>query len=118
MIFGLLLGIKITRDKLTKAIPSLSKFHAVAGILQYVLNKMEVALGLYLYKRSFINYLMTYYLISFSFRIFQEYRYKKKDIVIAGSHKMAQLEDSLDEKHHKLMTLLNSNSNQLIDLAS
>jgi ferredoxin-NADP reductase len=110
MIFGLLLAIKITRDKLTQSIPSLSKGHAIGGILLYILTKAQLAMGLYMYKPNFLGALLAYYLVLFTFRISEEYRYRKKDPIAAGNHKIAQKEDSFDEKHRQLMTLLNSNT--------
>ncbi len=110
MIFGLLLAIKITREKLTQSIPSLSKGHAIGGILLYVLTKLQLAVGLYMYKPNYMGLLLAYYLVIFTFRASEEYRYRKKDPIAAGNHRIAQKEDSFDEKHRQLMTLLNSNS--------
>jgi len=110
MIFGLLLAIKITREKLTQSIPSLSKGHAIGGLLLYVLTKAQLAMGLYMYKPSYLGFLLAYYLVLFTFRASEEYRYKQKDPIAAGNHKIAHKEDSFDEQHRKLMSLLNSNS--------
>ena len=109
-LFGLFLGIKITRDKITKAIPSFSTLHRIGGILLYILTKAENALGLWLYKKEWTNYLMASYVILFTWRYVQEYRYRKNDPIALGNHKMAFKEDSFNEKHRKLMISLNNNS--------
>ena len=109
-LFGFLLGIKIAKEKLTKAIPSLSKLHMVVGILLYVLTKVENTIGLYLYKAQWLNYFAAYYAVLLTIIIVQEYRYRKKHTIRNGNHKVAYQEDSYKEKHRKLMALLNNNS--------
>jgi len=108
--FGFALRNHIKSHEPSENIQPFSRFHFAFGVLIYLIAKGQLVLGLYLYKRSYVPYLLIFYGVNLIARIVQEYSYSSRASV--GGKKCRGLDkpDSNLEKHQRLLDHLNSSS--------
>jgi len=114
VVFGVLLKIRVQSTKETMKIPSLINFHLLLGASIYLLTKIQVLIGFYMFLPQYMAYLLVYFGALLIFRIQQEYHYRFQNNISGDKLEITEKGNPQSETHKKLLALLNHNSNGFV----